>query len=336
MKHFHHEGAFELELGGRLSELTIGYHTYGALNERKDNAVWICHALTANSDARAWWPGLIGPGCGLDPERDFIVCANIIGSCYGTTGPLSECPETGTAYFHKFPLITIRDMVKAHQLLCAHLGITRIKLLIGGSMGGYQALEWAATEPARIERLFLLATSARESAWGVAIHTAQRLAIEADATWGDASKYAGVKGLKAARAIAMLTYRNYETYRRTQMDEDPDKTDDFKASSYIAYQGDKLAGRFNAYSYWFLTKAMDSHNLARGRAKEVATVLAGLPQPTLILGISSDLLCPVDEAYILGKYIPDSDCRIIDSPFGHDGFLTEIGQISSSLNEWMK
>jgi len=165
MKHFHYNQPFTLENGQQLPALTIAYHTYGKLNERKDNVVWVCHALTASADAADWWKGVVGEGCVIDPARYFIVCANILGSCYGTTGPLSEDPATAKPWYHRFPMVTIRDMVKAHILLRNHLGIRNIYLLMGGSMGGYQALEWSLMEPDQIKRLFLLATSPTESAW---------------------------------------------------------------------------------------------------------------------------------------------------------------------------
>ncbi|KAF0237221.1 MAG: homoserine [Chitinophagaceae bacterium] len=241
-----------LENGKELPGLEIAYQTYGKLNAEKSNVIWICHALTANADAADWWKGLVGNDCLINPNQYFIVCANIIGSCYGSTGPLSIDPKTGNPYYSSFPNVTIRDMVKAHILLRKALGIEQIHLLMGGSMGGYQVLEWAAMEPTVIQKMFLIATSPSESAWGVAVHTAQRLAIEADQSWQDMQANAGARGLKAARAIGMLTYRNYTTFQEKQTDPDPEKIDDFKASSYLNYQGNKLVNRFNAYSYWLL------------------------------------------------------------------------------------
>ena len=335
MNQFQYKEPFVLETGGILDGLQIAYHTYGTLNESKSNVVWICHALTANSHVTEWWPGIVGKGRVIDPENYFIVCANIIGSCYGSTGPASINPETGIPYFIDFPFITIRDMVKAHQLLRQHLGIEKIQLMVGGSMGGYQALEWSVMEPELIDRLFLLATSAKETPWGIAIHTTQRLAIEADATWGHRSVNAGEKGLKAARAIAMLTYRNYETYKQTQTDPDENKTDHFRASSYIDHQGNKLTRRFNAYSYWFLSKAMDSHNLARNRARDIPSILKTIKHKTLIIGINNDILCPVQEPELLAEHIPDSTLFLINSLYGHDGFLTEHMAISGYRNDWL-
>lgn len=336
MQQFHHPYAFQLENGSSLPELTIAYNTYGKLNDKKNNVVWICHALTANSDVADWWPGVVGNGHIINPEKYFIICANILGSCYGTTGPLSIDPRTKEPYYHRFPFISIRDMVNAHILLRKHLGIEKIFLLMGGSMGGYQAMEWCIMEKDIAERLVLLATSFAESAWGIATHTAQRLSIEADCTWRNSTAEAGTRGLKAARAIGMLTYRNYNIMVQKQSDEDNDKLDDFKASSYIKYQGDKLAKRFNAYSYWLLTKSMDSHNIVRGRNTDAAGILKTINQQTLIFGINSDILCPISEQQFLDKHIPSSTLVQIDSGYGHDGFMVEHEQISLHLDTWLK
>lgn len=335
MNYFHYPHTFNLENGSQLPELTIAYKTYGKLNEEKNNVVWICHALTASADVADWWPGVVGKGHIIDPEKYFIVCANILGSCYGSSGPLSVNPATGQPYYHQFPFITIRDMVNAHILLRKQLGIDKIYLLMGGSMGGYQAMEWCIMEKNIAERLVLLATSASESAWGIATHTAQRLSIEADGTWQNNAANAGASGLKAARAIGMLTYRNYNIMVQKQSDTDVNKTDDFKASSYMTYQGDKLVKRFNAYSYWLLTKSMDSHNIARGRSN-AAEILNTITQPTLLFGISSDILCPLCEQEFLASHIPLSKLIGIDSEYGHDGFMVENEQISMHLEAWLQ
>jgi homoserine O-acetyltransferase len=335
MELFNYNERFELENGDILPKLTIAYHTYGELNNDKSNVVWICHALTANSNAAAWWPGVVGEKSFVDPSKYFIVCANIIGSCYGSTGPLTADPLTKQIYFSNFPMVTIRDMVKAHILLRHHLGIDKIHLLMGGSMGGYQALEWCAMENDVIDNLFLVGTSATESAWGIAVHTSQRLAIEADATWKLPNEDAGQKGLKAARAIGVITYRNYGILVEKQTDPDPEKLDNYKASSYINYQGDKLVNRFNAYSYWLLTKSMDSHHLGRSRGGKTEPVLQNFSQKTLIIGIGSDILCPLHEQEFLAENIPNSTLVKIDSPYGHDGFITEAAKISKSLSEWL-
>lgn len=333
---FHYPHSFSLENRDTLECIDIAYCTYGTMNADHSNVVWICHALTASADVAGWWNGFVGNNCIINPEEHFIVCANILGSCYGTTGPLSINVKTAEPYYASFPEITIRDMVKAHILLREHLGIDKIHLLIGGSMGGYQAMEWVLAEPARIERLFLLATSAKESAWGVAIHTAQRLAIEADASFGKNDDNAGLKGLKAARAIGILTYRSYELMEQQQHHTDIHAIKKFKAESYIHYQGEKLVQRFNAYSYYLLTRAMDSHNIARGRWGSLETALQQIKQPTLIIGITKDMLCPVAEQHFLHQHIPNSTYVEIDSNYGHDGFLTEVQQIGSALKIWLE
>ena len=336
MNYFNYKQTFGLEAGQVLPEITIAYNTYGNLNADKSNVVWICHALTANSDVMSWWPGVVGANQIIDPDNHFIVCANILGSCYGTTGPLSINPAIQEPYYGRFPLITIRDMVNAHILLREHLGIDKINLLVGGSMGGYQALEWCVMEREKINNLFLLATSPTESAWGIAVHTTQRLAIEADESWQQHSPEAGQKGLKAARAIGLLTYRNYEILVLKQTDPESEKLDNYKASSYINYQGEKLVNRFSALSYWLLTKAMDNHHLARGRKKKVEQVLQTISQNTFIVGISSDILCPLQEQRFLNHHIPGSTLVEIDSVYGHDGFMVEAEKISHHFRKWAK
>lgn len=335
MNIFNHNKPFQLENGEILPELTIAYHSYGKLNADQSNVVWVCHALTANSDAGDWWKGVVGPKTIIDPEKYLIVCANILGSCYGSIGPLTENPKMGQPYFSSFPMITIRDMVRANILLREHLEINKIHLLMGGSMGGYQVLEWCVMEKDVIESIFLIGTSATESAWGIAVHTTQRLAIEADTTWKEKNAEAGQKGLKAARAIGILTYRNYGILVEKQTDADVEKLDGFKASSYINYQGDKLVNRFNAYSYWLLTKAMDSHNISRGRGGKPEKILKTIKQKALIIGISSDILCPLHEQEFLARHIPNATLVEIDSPYGHDGFITEAKKISKHLAEWL-
>ena len=313
---------FTLESGISLPKLKIAYHYYGEYTPGKKVA-WVCHALTANSDVAEWWKGLVGEGSIINPNDYFIVCANIIGSCYGST-------QTD-----QFPMITIRDMVKANILLRQHLGIESIDLLLGGSMGGYQALEWAIMEPTVIQKMFLIATTAAESAWAIAIHTAQRLAIEADPTWKETKPNAGAKGLKAARAIGILTYRNYDIFKEKQTDADAEKIDDLKAASYINYQGDKLVNRFNAYSYWLLTKSMDSHHIARGRGGDLKATLSSIQTPTLIIGINSDILCPLTEQKFMEAHMPNASLVAIDSMYGHDGFIIETAQITTHLKAWL-
>ena len=330
-KQFHNFGKFDLELGGCLPELTIAYHTYGKMNTDQSNVIWVCHALTANSDPSVWWDGLVGKGKLFDPEKYFIVCANILGSCYGTTGPLSVNPETGKPYYYSFPDVTIRDVVKSFILLRKKLGIEKINLGIGGSCGGYQIMEWAMMEPQVIENQCILCSSPKEAPWGVAIHTAHRSAIELDPTWGIETAHAGLEGMKRARQIGLLFYRNHEAYNIRQKEESENKTDEFKVSSYLKYQGEKLAKRFNAISYHKLTKVLDTHNIARDRFDTMEEALASIGQRTLIIGIHSDLLCPVSEQVHMNEHIPDCEYQEIESLYGHDGFLIENEEISVAI-----
>lgn len=334
LKEYKYNLEFPLEAGGILPEITIGYHTYGTLNKDKSNVVWVCHALTADSDPLDWWAGLFGDDCVFNPKEHFIVCANFLGSCYGTTGPHSIDCRTNEPYYSDFPLITIRDMVKAHDLLRQYLQIDKVSVCIGGSGGGHQVLEYGLMLPNVVERMITLASSASESAWRKAIHTTQRMSIEADFSWGDKRSDAAEKGLKAARGIGLLTYRTIDAYVKTQSDEDDSLLDNYKASSYIRYQGEKLGNRFNAYSYWILTKALDTHHVGRNRA-ELSEVLKGIQQETLIISIDSDILMPKTEQEFLAKHIPNSSLKVIESDYGHDGFLIETKKISKCVEEFL-
>lgn len=316
---FYSGKAMILESGERLSEVSIAYHTYGTYLKGVSKVIWVCHALTANSEVSDWWKGIFGEGRLLDPAQYFIVCANNLGSCYGTTSPVTINPETGEKYGRDFPAFTIRDMVQAHQLLQAHLGIDHIFLILGGSQGAQQCLEWAILQPDNITNMALLATNARHSAWGIAFNEAQRMAIEA-----------GEKGLQAARAIAMLSYRNYEMYERTQLKDAPDIVKDHGAATYQRYQGEKLARRFDADCYYVLSKAMDTHDVGRHRAI-IPEVLGSIRARTLLIGISSDLLFPLHEQAFLANHIPGAKMETIDSPYGHDGFLTEGDKINDLI-----
>lgn len=325
---------FILENGATLPYLDIGYHTYGTLNAAKDNVVWVCHALTGNSDAAVWWDGLIGRGRLFNPEEYFIVCANMLGSCYGSSGASSVNPTTGEPYFRSFPQVTVRDMVRAHILLREALGIEKIHVGLGGSMGGQQLLEWAILEPTVFEAIIPMATNAKHSPWGIAFNESQRLALEADATFFEDRLDAGLAGLKAARSIGILSYRNYETFGKTQPEIDNDKLDGYRASSYQAYQGKKLTRRFNAHSYWQLSKAMDSHNVGRGRGS-AEEALAQIQARTLVVGISTDILFPSEEQRFLAEHIPDAEYVEITSPYGHDGFLIEFAALTDILQEFL-
>lgn len=316
-----------------MPEIEIGYTTFGKFDPKGGNVVWICHALTANSDPKEWWPGLVGEGKLYDPEKHFIVCANMLGSCYGSTNPDSLNPLTGKKYGRDFPIITIRDIVKSLILLRIHLGVESIHIATGGSMGGQQALEWAIMEPTVIRHLVVIGTNAKHSPWGVAFNEAQRMALEADQTLFDETEVAGMKGMEAARAVAMLSYRNYQAYHLTQMEEE-EKLDGFKASSYQRYQGLKLRKRFRPLAYRVLSKAMDTHDLGRVRGG-YAQALSTIQARSLIFGIKSDFLFPLSEQEEICKYIPEAVLEIIDSPFGHDGFLIEFAQMTHKVNEFL-
>lgn len=326
---------FPLESGAVLKEVEITYHTYGEFSSKKDNVIWICHALTANSDAQDWWNGLVGPGKVFDPAYYYIVCANMLGSCYGTTGPASKNPDTNQPYGLNFPLITIRDMVKAHQILQKHLGIDKIKFGLGGSMGGQQVLEWAIEAPDLFEKIGLIATNAVHSPWGIAFNESQRMALFADQTFNAENPDGGYAGMEAARAIGMLSYRSYATYQNTQFEENNEKIDDFRASSYQRYQGLKLRKRFNPYSYYTLGKAMDSHNVGRKRGS-IKKALEIVKAKALIIGITSDLLFPIEEQIFLANNIHNAQLVSIESPFGHDGFLVEFDKIEEIIRYFIQ
>ncbi len=327
---FRYNQPFTLENGLYIDGLEIAYTTYGQLNEKQDNVVWVCHALTANAHVFDWWAGLFGENDLFNPTSHFIICANILGSPYGTTNPLSMNPSTGDPYYLSFPQFSTRDLAKAHRLLADHLGINRISVLIGGSLGGQQALEWAIADPLRMDHLILMATNAQHSPWGIAFNESQRLAIAADPTFYANIPDGGANGLKVARSIALLSYRTYETYVATQQEMSDEKTDHFKASSYQNYQGEKLVKRFNAYSYWFLSKAMDAHHAGRGRSG-IGDALGSVKARTLVIGISTDLLFPVDEQKLLAQLIPGAKYAEIDSFYGHDGFLIETKVITREI-----
>ena len=330
---FHSSKPFPLENGDVLPSLTLAYSTAGKLNEKKDNVVWVCHALTGNTDVFDWWKGFVGEEELINPEEYFIICVNVLGSPYGSTQPLSINPTTGKPYYLQFPLLTIRDIAKANLLVADALGLDRIHLLIGGSLGGQQALEMCMMNQVQIDQMLLLATNHQHSPWGIAYNESQRMAIESDETFYQFSADAARAGLSAARSIALLSYRSYEAYQKTQQDS-PEVIDSFRASSYQQYQGEKLVQRFNAYSYWYLTKAMDSHNVARGRGS-AEEVLGSITMPTLVIGIDSDGLFPPSEQQFLASNLANAQAAIISSVYGHDGFLIETEKITKLVRDFL-
>jgi homoserine O-acetyltransferase len=317
IKYFRLNSAFKLENGFQFDSIQVAYHSFGIFGKDKP-IIWVCHALTANSDVSDWWAGLFGKNKTLNPDKYFIVCANNLGSCYGSE--FSNSANGGS----EVPLISTRDIARSHILLMEYLGIESVFMLIGGSQGGQIALEIAYSLRRKINNMVLLATNARHSAWGIAFNEAQRLCIEASSE----------EGLKAARAIAMLSYRNYEMYGRTEKVEDYEKIKDFGAADYQRYQAEKLKKRFDANSYYILSRAMDSHNLGRGRG-ELEQVLNQIKINTLLIGISSDILFPVSELEYLAKHMPFALLSIIDSAYGHDGFLTETIKINKIISAFL-
>jgi homoserine O-acetyltransferase len=314
---YHNIKNFAFESGSVLPDLTIAYQTFGTLNTDKSNVVWVFHALSANANVLEWWPGLFGEDDYFNPQEYFIICANVIGSPYGSSTPTD---------LH-FPFFTVRDVVKSQLILADYLNIKQIRVAIGGSFGGNQALEFAHSFKGVIDNLILLVSSAQESAWGKAIHQAQRMAIETDSTFG--TENGGKKGVKAARAIAMLTYRTIEAYIKTQTDDD-ERLDNFKAASYIQYQGDKFEKRFNALSYYYLSKCLDTHHIGRGR-DGTEKALSEIKVKTLLIGIDSDgLITPHQQKY-MAEHLPKAVYKEIHSDYGHDGFLIETKTISSCI-----
>lgn len=340
---FNNNDPFTLESGIILSHYHLAFTTYGKLNENGDNVVWIFHALTANSLAEEWWPGLVGPDKIFDPLKYFIVCVNMPGSCYGSISPLDQMPSlqksnnqdvNNGCWFHTFPFFTTRDMVRAYQPLKDYLGIEKIFAGIGGSMGGQQLLEWAIEEPELFEFIFPIATNAFHSPWGIAFNASQRLCIESDATWNTDDPKAGMNGMKVARSVALISYRNYETYQHSQFESHNEKLVNFKSDSYQRYQGEKLAKRFNAFSYYTLSQSMDSHNVGRGRGS-AEQALKRVQAKTLVMGIKTDILFPPVEQQYIAAHIRGAEFKLLNSMYGHDGFLLEYKQISKFITSFI-
>jgi homoserine O-acetyltransferase/O-succinyltransferase len=323
---------FEVEAGARLDGVRVAFRTWGRLDADGGNAVVVCHALTGSADVERWWPGLIGPGRALDPERDLIVASNVLGSCYGTTGPSSPRPGSVEPYGSGFPAVTVRDMVRLQQRLLDHLGVRRVRLVLGGSLGGMQALEWAALDPERVEAFAVLCASGRHSAWAIAISAAQRAAIASDPRY-QGGRYDPADppsaGLAAARSMAMITYRSpasfAERFGRARRADGS-----FEVVHYLEHQGAKLVERFDANSYVTLTHAMDTHDVARQRG-EYDEVLQSIQQPALIVACDSDLLYPPEEQEELAAFLPQARLAWLRSPRGHDAFLLEEEAVNELL-----
>ncbi len=325
----HSSKGLQLESGERLEEFDIQYTTYGELNSKKDNVIWVIHALTGDSNPVEWWSGLVGEDKFFDPAKHFIVCANLLGSCYGSTNPLSTKPGSEEAYYYDFPELTTRDLAEGLDQLRLHLDLDYVHTLIGGSLGGQVALEWAWSLGRKLENLVVLASTAKTSPWTIGFNETQRMSLEADATWGEKIANAGQVGLKAARAIAMLSYRHPIDFDIKQNDSD-EKLDGYRASSYLRYQGQKLAERFNALSYWLLSKTMDSHDIGRNRGGAEKAV-GDIEARVLAIGVNSDLLFLSSESQFIARNAKRGTYKEIQSTAGHDAFLIEFEQLSGLL-----
>jgi len=328
---FELEEPLELECGAVLERVTVAYRSWGRLSLAGDNAVVVCHALTGSADADLWWGDLFGPGKALDPDRDFIICTNVLGSCYGSTGPTSPRSETCSSWGPDLPPITVRDMVEVQRRLLDALGVRRIRLVIGGSLGGMQALEWVLSDE-RVRGAAVIAASARHSAWCIAQSEAQRAAIVADPRWAE-GRYEPEKppaaGLAAARMMAMCSYRTpaslEDRFGRAAL-----PGGDFHISDWLHHHGGALVDRFDANSYVSLTRAMDRHDVGRGRGG-VESTLEAIAIPVLVVSIESDGLYPPAEQEFLARLIPDAELYTIQSPHGHDAFLIETEELEDRV-----
>lgn len=350
-RQFFHGGPLALEAGGLLPEYKLAYETWGELNEARDNAVLVLHALTGDSHIRGrmgpghptegWWTELIGPGAPLDTEKYFVVAPNVLGGCMGSTGPASDAPD-GKPWGSRFPFITIRDTVNAEVGLADALGIDTWAALVGGSLGGMRALEWAAMFPERVERLLPVATTAKTSADQIAWAHTQVAAIETDPHFLGGDYYQAdvgpTAGLSIARQIAQTTYRSaYELAQRfggePQGAEDPWRGGRYAVQSYLEHQGSKFIERFDANSYCVLTRAFMAHDLGRGRGG-VDQALSQIRARTLVVGVDTDRLCLPEESELIAERIPGTDgVSWVSSHSGHDGFLLEFDQFGPLVRQ---
>lgn len=332
-KEYIHKDIFEFEAGGSISGLKVAYHCSEREWEKDDSrkVIWICHALTANSDAQDWWPELVGPGKLFDTEKYFVVCVNMLCSPYGSSGPASIDPESGKPYYFTFPKVTVRDIVRANDLVRSHLGIDHIDLMVGGSIGGFQSLEWSIMKPEVIKRAVYIACGARVTPWLTAYNESMRMALEADPTFRECeSLKGGEAGLRCARSIGLISYRGNEGYNLTQSEKDEDCMFAERAGSYQRYQGKKLSDRFDAYSYYYLCDSVDSNNVGRGRGG-VEKALGTIQAECTVISIDSDRLFPVGEVESIASCIPGAKYHEITSRFGHDGFLLENDQLTEII-----
>ncbi|HEU5398638.1 MAG TPA: homoserine O-acetyltransferase [Gammaproteobacteria bacterium] len=326
-----------LESGSSLPQVTVAYRTWGRLDPAGDNAVLVCHALTGSADVDQWWPGLMGPGRALDPARDYIVCSNVLGGCYGSTGPMSLSPLTGRRYGANFPAVTVRDLVHVQAALMDELGVDELALVLGGSLGGMQALEWAALYPERVRTVAALSVAARQSPWCIGFSEAQRQALYTDPRWKDGDYDPAdppVRGLAAARMAAMLSYRHWDEFA-VRFGREQASGGTFQVESWLRHHGEKFKARFDAASYVALTRIMDSHDLGRDRGG-YARALAALRMPLLVVGSLSDVLYPPDEQRELACHVPGAELAWLDSPHGHDAFLIETQTLDALIRDFRR
>lgn len=348
---FSRERPLVLESGRTLPEVTVAFETYGTLNSEGTNAILICHALTANAHAagshgisdgkRGWWDGVIGPGKAFDSDRYFVICPNILGSCYGTTGPTATNPLTGQRYNMAFPQMTIRDIVQVQKELLDALRVHRLAAVCGSSLGGMQVLEWGIMYADFCRSLIPISTAAQQPAWCIGLNAAARAAIKNDPEWSDGSyDRQPYKGLALARMIGMISYRSVgefeQRFGRKRMPEDDraDHVNLFQVESYLLHHGKLLADRFDANTYLLLTQTMDAHDIAAGRGT-VEDVLASITARTLSVGVSSDLRYPSDFQRALAANIRGATYAEIDSIHGHDAFLIEVDQLNKLLQPFL-
>jgi homoserine O-acetyltransferase len=354
---------FALESGQVLRDVTIAYETWGRLDERASNAVLLCHAWTGDSHAAGratvghgapgWWDDIVGPGRAIDTDRWFVVCANVLGGCQGSTGPASPHPDDGRPYGSRFPVVTIRDMVRAQARLMGHLGIEAWHAVVGGSMGGMQVLEWAITYPRRVRSIVPIATCMQATAQQIAWGAIGRRAIKLDPRWRGGDYYDAApgdgpaEGLSVARQVAQVTFRSDNVFTDrfgreladvTSYGDTYDLWQRFEVERYLEYHGEKLVRRFDANSYLLIGKAMDLHDVARHRGS-VERAMARITVPSLAIGISSDILYPSYQQRQIHQLLTaqgtPSRYAEVDSPHGHDAFLINHDQIAGPIESFL-
>ena len=350
---------FVMDNGSELGPVTVAYETYGELNDSRDNVLVVEHALTASAHAAGkhspddkypgWWDVMIGPGRAFDTDKYFVVCSNILGSCYGTTGPASINPETGREYGQSFPVVTIRDMVRVQKRLIDHLGVKGVKCVIGGSMGGMQAIEWALLYPELVESIALIAAGANSNPQSIAIHKVGIRAIIDDPDWQGGDYYGGErprKGLAIARMIGHITYLNHEwlweKFGRKHSDPENMKkklSSKFDIENYLEHQGKKFVDRFDANSYIYIMRAIDIYDAAEGYSGLKDSFSRIKCKKVFVSSFTSDWLFPTYQSREIVKALTENSVDVdyydIDSPYGHDSFLLEYRELTGYLKEFL-